>query len=45
MEIDSVITPMNLSTRNLTFKTSVNDKLVDYKIDLDYAFNGIQNVR
>ena len=45
VEIDSVVKPVNLSTRNLTFKTSVNDKLVDYKIDVEYAFDGIQNVR
>ena len=45
IEIDSVVKPVNLSTRNLTFKTSVNDKLVDYKIDIEYAFDGIQNVR
>jgi hypothetical protein len=45
IEIDSVVKPVNLSTRNLTFKTSVNDKLVDYKIDVEYAFDGIQNVR
>lgn len=45
VEIDSVVKPINLTTRNLTFKTSVNDKLVDYKIDVEYAFDGIQNVR
>jgi hypothetical protein len=45
MEIDSVITPMNVTTNSLTFKTSVNDRLVDYKIDLEYAFDIIQNIR
>jgi hypothetical protein len=45
MEIDSVITPMNAITNSLTFKTSVNDRLVDYKIDLEYAFDIIQNIR
>lgn len=45
VEIDSVVKPVILSTRNLTFKTSVNDKLVDYKIDVEFAFDGIQNVR
>jgi hypothetical protein len=45
VEIDSVVKPVNLSTRDLTFKTSVNDKLVDYKIDVEYAFDGILNVR
>ena len=45
IEIDNVVKPMNLTTRNLTFKTRANDKLVDYTIELDYAFDGIQNVR
>jgi hypothetical protein len=45
MEIDSVITPMTVDANSLTFKTSVNDKLVDYTIDLSYAFDAINNIR
>jgi len=45
MEIDSVVTPMTVDANSLTFKTSVNDKLVDYTIDLSYAYNAINDIR
>ena len=45
MEVDNVTTPMNVTDSTLTFKTSANDKLVDYKIDLRYAFDTINNMR
>ena len=32
-------------TKNLVFKTSLNDKLANYTIDFDFAFNKINNVR
>ena len=45
MELDTVITPMVVDANSLTFKTSVNDKLVDYTIDLSYAYDAINNIR
>lgn len=45
MEMDDVTTPMNIDTNSLTFKTSVNDKLVDYKLDLSFAYDTINNIR
>ena len=45
MEVDNVTTPMNVTDSTLTFKTSANDKLVDYKLDLRYAFDTINNMR
>jgi hypothetical protein len=45
MEIDSVVTPMTVDANSFTFKTSVNDKLVDYTIDLSYAYNAINDIR
>lgn len=45
MEMDDVTTPMNVDTKSLTFKTSVNDKLVDYKLDLSFAYDTINNIR
>jgi hypothetical protein len=45
MEVDTVVTPMTVTDSSLVFKTSVNDKLVDYKIELDYAFDAINNIR
>lgn len=32
-------------SKSLTFKTSVNDKLINYTIDFEFAFNKINNVR
>lgn len=37
--------PVNVKTSSLTFKTSVNDNLVDYSIDIEYSFNVIDTVR
>lgn len=45
MEQDTVLTPMVIETSSLTYKTSANDKLVDYTLDLAFAFNAIQNMR
>ena len=42
---DNEVLPVNVDKNSLTFKTSVNDKLVDYSIDLDYSFNAINNIR
>jgi hypothetical protein len=32
-------------TRNVTYKTSLNDRLVQYTVDFDYAFDKINTVR
>ena len=37
--------PVIPKTKSLTFKTVVNDKLANYTIDFDFAFNKINNVR
>ncbi len=37
--------PVIPKTKSLTFKTSVNDRLANYKVDFDFAFNAINNVR
>ena len=42
---DSKTLPVIPTTKSLTFKTSVNDKLANYTIDFDFAFNKINNVR
>ena len=41
----STILPMNLKTQSLQYKTSVNDKLINYTFDFDYSFDEINNVR
>jgi len=37
--------PILPKTKTLTFKTSLNDKLANYTVDFDFAFNKINNVR
>lgn len=39
------VLPVIPKTSNVSFKTSLNDKLVAYTIDFDYAFDKIQNIR
>jgi len=41
----SVITPVNVKTNSLVVQTSVNDKMVSYTLDFDFAHDIIQNVR
>lgn len=41
----SNVLPVIPKTSNVSFKTSLNDKLVAYTIDFDYAFDKIQNIR
>ena len=45
MQVDSIVTPMVVTDSSFKFKTSVNDKLVEYKLELDYAFDAINNIR
>lgn len=37
--------PIIPKTKSLTLKTSLNDKLANYTVDFDFAFNKINNVR
>lgn len=39
------VKPITLNTSSLQFKTSVNDKLINYTIDFSYAFNKINDLR
>lgn len=41
----SDILPVNVKTSNINYKTSVNDRLVQYTIDFDYAFDTINSIR
>jgi len=36
---------VNISSSNITYKTSLTDKLINYTIELDFAFNTINNIR
>tara|TARA_R110000803_G_scaffold1823_3_gene6023 strand:+ start:964 stop:1989 length:1026 start_codon:yes stop_codon:yes gene_type:complete len=43
--LTDVIIPINVKESSLNYKTSVNDKLVDYTIKFDKAFDTINNIR
>lgn len=42
---DTTITPIIPTTKQVTFKTSLNDRLIDYTINFDMAFDKINNIR
>ena len=43
--LDSTLYPAKPKTSSQTFKTRLNDSLVAYTIDFDFAFDQIQNIR
>jgi hypothetical protein len=40
----STVLPINLKSNTLQFKKSVNDKLITYTVQFDYAFDKINNI-
>ena len=40
----STVLPINLKSNSLQFKKSVNDKLITYTVQFDYAFDKINNI-
>lgn len=42
---EELILPVMPKTKSVTYKTSVNDKLVQYTIEFDMAFDKINNIR
>lgn len=44
LEEDDII-PVTVATSDITEKTSVNDKLIAYTFEFEYAFDKIQNIR
>lgn len=45
IEINSQTLPVNVSNSSLTYKTNLNDKLINYTIEIDFAFDTINNIR
>ena len=45
LDSTSDVFPVNVTTQQLNYKTSVNDKLVQYTINFEYAFDKINNIR
>ena len=42
--VDSKFIPLNVSSKTIEYKTKANDRLINYEINFDYAFNEINNV-
>ena len=45
IETGEQVLPINVKTSNITYKTSLNDRLVEYTFDFDYSFNVINDIR
>ena len=45
IKINSQTLPVLLSSSSLPFKSQLNDKLINYTIELEYAFDKINNIR
>jgi hypothetical protein len=45
MQIGSIVYPVNVVSNSLEKKTKTNDKLVNYSLDLEFAYDVINNVR
>jgi len=45
ININSQTLPINISSSSLNYKTHLNDKLINYTIEIDFAFDTINNIR
>lgn len=45
IETGEQVLPINVKTSSITYKTSLNDRLVEYSFDFDNSFNVINNIR
>ena len=43
--LNSQVLPIDINTESLTYKNSVNDKLINYTLTFDFAFDTINNIR
>ena len=45
IETGEQVLPINVKTSNITYKTSLNDRLVEYTFDFENSYNVINNIR
>ena len=45
IEIDNKTLPINVTSNTFDFKTRLNDKLINYKVEVEFAFDKINNIR
>ena len=44
IDYEGNILPINLKSKKLAFKTSLNDKLINYKLDFEFAYDKVNSV-
>lgn len=45
IEVNNKTLPVNITSSELAYKTNLNDKLINYTINVEYAFDSINNIR
>ena len=45
IEINNEVLPINISDSSFSYKTILNDKLINYTVQIDFAFDTINNIR
>jgi len=45
IEINNQTLPINIASNTLDYKTHLNDKLINYTIEVEYAYDTINNIR
>ena len=45
IDYNQQVLPINISNQNIDYKTSLNNKLINYTIDVEFSFNTTNNVR
>ena len=44
-DTEELVLPLKAKTQSVQYKTHINDKLVNYTIEFDMAFDKINNIR
>ena len=45
LTLDNEIKPVNLTSKSVSLLTKTNDQLIKYKINFDFSYNEVQNIR
>ena len=45
LTLDNEIKPVNLTSKNVSLLTKTNDQLIKYKLNFDFSYNEVQNIR
>ena len=40
----TTLTPVNISSKSIDYKTRENEKLINYEIEVEYSYNEINNI-